>query len=129
MTEVPRRKGSFVNEATAWGSHITADFIVAESDRMRGVDGSRDIFVIRDHFTGLKHAYPCPDRQVENVVTCIKSFLGPDASRVHELYSDAGKELIAAAKEIGAISRTSQPGIFEIKRCDRTYQQRDRDDG
>ena len=111
LTQPPRFKGSFHNPAERWGSHLTADFIVARSDFMMGMDGSRDLFVVKDLWSGLKHAFPIPTNDADNVIECMKTLAGDSVWDIHQMYSDNAKEIIKAMQHYHILCRHSQAGI------------------
>ena len=112
MRQARHYKGSLVNEATRWGSHLTADFITTSGDGLKGVKGYRHIFVVGDLWSGLWHAYPTKSRAAEEVATCLKEFCGErGATQVHALYSDCGKEILSCLRHFGILHTGGQPGI------------------
>eukprot|EP00969_Alexandrium_andersonii_P024235 1057328-Alexandrium_andersonii.AAC.1 len=56
MTQPPRQAGSFQGVAECFGSCLTCDFIASNLDRMAGVYGARDVFVVKDIYSGLRRA-------------------------------------------------------------------------
>eukprot|EP00974_Lingulodinium_polyedra_P112453 10878977-Lingulodinium_polyedra.AAC.1 len=72
MSATPRRHGSFQNEARAWCEHLTADYITSKGDHMLGVDGYKHVFVIRDVWPGMCHAFPTQTRYFEETVEVFK---------------------------------------------------------
>ena len=67
-------KGSFKNEATFWGQHLTADHITSQKDKMLSVSGDRDALVIKDLYSGLKNLYPTKDKSALETERKIKEF-------------------------------------------------------
>ena len=66
--------GSFRVEAAAWGDHLTADHITSIKDRMLGVTDDKDVFVVRDPYSGLKHPYPLKTKSAAGTETSIQHF-------------------------------------------------------
>ena len=74
MKEKRKYAGSYKNTATRWGQLATGDHLVSTQDNMLGIDGSRDILVITYAFSGLKAAYPMPDRKADSTADAIRFF-------------------------------------------------------
>ena len=60
MKEKRKYAGSYNNTATLWGQLVNGDHIVSTQDKMLGIDGNRDIFLIKYAFFVFKAAYPLP---------------------------------------------------------------------
>ena len=104
------RKGSVQVDATHWGSHLVADYIVSKQDFMIGVGGYKHIFVIRDLFSRFLAAFATKTQSTEELVVHFKRFVGPRELDVHMLYSDMGKEIMAAMHQFKVFNRHPQPG-------------------
>jgi hypothetical protein len=76
MKEKRKYSGSYKNTATRWGQLVIGDHIVSTQDNMLGIDGSRDILVLKDAFSGFKAAYPMPDRKADSTSGPIRHFMG-----------------------------------------------------
>ncbi|MFM7989790.1 MAG: hypothetical protein ACKPKO_61800, partial [Candidatus Fonsibacter sp.] len=79
------------NTATKWGELVTGDHIVSTHDNMLGVNGSKDVMVMRDAFSGLKAAYPMPDTSADSTMMAIKLFKGN--REISRFYSDRSGEI------------------------------------
>ncbi len=58
------------------GQLFIGDHIVSTQDNMLGVDGNRDILVMKDAFSRLKAAYPVLDKTADSTADAIKHFYG-----------------------------------------------------
>eukprot|EP00969_Alexandrium_andersonii_P294544 13019108-Alexandrium_andersonii.AAC.1 len=65
---------------------------------MAGIHGAQDVFVVRDIWSGLLHAYPTPERDAEHIIEAMKMLAGDRVWDVHKMYSDCGKDIIKAMK-------------------------------
>ena len=54
------------------GELVTGDHIVSTHDNMLGMNGSRDMMVLKDAYSGLKAAYPMPDKSSDSTMMAIK---------------------------------------------------------
>jgi len=48
MKETRKYAGSYRDTATKWGELVTADHIVSTHDNMLGMNGSKDVMVLKD---------------------------------------------------------------------------------
>eukprot|EP00969_Alexandrium_andersonii_P024470 1068106-Alexandrium_andersonii.AAC.1 len=87
MLHPPRCKGSSVSEAIRFGARLTCDFLAAESGFMAGVHGVRDVFVARDIWSGLSHAFAIPDRGAKHVVEAAKMLAGDRVWDIRKMWS------------------------------------------
>ncbi|MFM7984643.1 MAG: hypothetical protein ACKPKO_35500, partial [Candidatus Fonsibacter sp.] len=88
---------------------VTGDNIVSTHDNMLGMSGSKDVMVLMDAFSGLKVAYPMPDKSADSMLTAIRLFKGNrDISR---FYSDRSGEIERALRLLHIPSDTSQLGV------------------
>eukprot|EP00974_Lingulodinium_polyedra_P110806 10716760-Lingulodinium_polyedra.AAC.1 len=79
---------------------------------MVGVSGYRSVFVIRDIFSGLYHAFPTKSRTAEGtIVECFKTFVGLKEKGVFKLYSDMGRKISVCAKSFHVLRQHGTPGI------------------
>eukprot|EP00969_Alexandrium_andersonii_P288002 12732459-Alexandrium_andersonii.AAC.1 len=62
MIQPPRHSGSFHVDAERFGSHLTCDFIASKLDFMAGIHGARDVFVVKDIYSGLRRAFATKSR-------------------------------------------------------------------
>ena len=76
---------------------------------MLGIDGSRDILVLKDAFSGFKAAYPMPDRRADSTADAIRHFKG--YRNIERFYSDRSGEIERALRDPHIVSDTSQPGV------------------
>eukprot|EP00974_Lingulodinium_polyedra_P126593 11198879-Lingulodinium_polyedra.AAC.1 len=90
MSATPRRHGSFQNEAKAWCEHFTADYITSKSDHMLGVDGYKHIFMIRDMWSGMCHAFPTKIRYTEETVEAFNTFVGANPNQEYHVIHQHG---------------------------------------
>jgi hypothetical protein len=74
MKEKRKYSGSTNTTATRWGQLVIGDHIVSTQDNMLGIDGSRDILVMKDAYYGFKAVYPMPDRKADSTADAIKHF-------------------------------------------------------
>ncbi|MFM7983686.1 MAG: hypothetical protein ACKPKO_30615, partial [Candidatus Fonsibacter sp.] len=64
------------NTATRWGELVTGDHITSVHDNMLGIEGGRDVLVMKDAYSGLKAAYPMPDKTADSTMLAIQHFKG-----------------------------------------------------
>ena len=78
MNEKRKYAGSYKNTATRWGGGqlVAGDHIVSTQDNMLGIDGNRDILAMKGAYSGLKAAYPMPDKRADSTADAIKHFMG-----------------------------------------------------
>eukprot|EP00974_Lingulodinium_polyedra_P024533 2374649-Lingulodinium_polyedra.AAC.1 len=76
---------------------------------MAGLKRFKNVFVIRDIFSGLYHAFPTKSRTAEDTIECFKTFVGPKENAIFKLYSDMGREIVVCAKEFHVLH---QHGTF-----------------
>ena len=108
MRKVKRYKGSFVNDASFWGQHLTADHITSVKDNMLGVTNDKNALVIQDMYSKLRHLYPTNTKNAEETTMCIRKFSGDRGIR--RLYSDNSGEIGAALKQLKIMPHNSLPG-------------------
>ena len=73
---------------------------------MLGIDGSRDIWVLKDAFSGFKAAYPMPDRKADSTAVAIRHVMGD--RKIERFYSDRSGEVERALRDMHIASDTSQ---------------------
>ncbi|MFM7986346.1 MAG: hypothetical protein ACKPKO_44240, partial [Candidatus Fonsibacter sp.] len=76
---------------------------------MLGMNGSRDVMVLKDAFSGLKAAYPMPDQSADSTMMAIKLFKGD--REISRFYSDCSGVIERALRLLNIPSDTSQPGV------------------
>ena len=91
------------------GQLVTGDHIVSTQDNMLGIDDSSDILVLRDACSGLKVAYPVPDKTADSIVEAIKHFKGE--RNIEMFYSDRSGEIERALRDLHMNSDASQLGV------------------
>eukprot|EP00974_Lingulodinium_polyedra_P001581 147767-Lingulodinium_polyedra.AAC.1 len=72
---------------------------------MLGVDGYKHVFLIRDMWSGMCHAFSTRTRFTEDTVEAFKAFVAANPNNVFKLYTDMGREIVAALKEFHALRR------------------------
>eukprot|EP00974_Lingulodinium_polyedra_P116146 11158051-Lingulodinium_polyedra.AAC.1 len=72
MAATPRRRGNFQSDAKAWCEHLSADFITSKEDHMLGVGGYKHVFLIKDLWSGMCHAFPTKRRTTEDTIEVFK---------------------------------------------------------
>ena len=77
---------------------------------MLGIDGNRDMLVMKDAYSGFKAAYPTPAKKADSTADAIKHFMGE--SKIERLYSDRVGEIECALRDLHIVSETSQLGIY-----------------
>ncbi|MFM7979396.1 MAG: hypothetical protein ACKPKO_08785, partial [Candidatus Fonsibacter sp.] len=109
MKESRQYAGSYKSTATRWGELVTGDHIASTQDNMLGIQGSRDIMVIKDAYSGLKSSYPMPDKSAESTIIAIKHF--QREREFARFYSDRSSEIEKDVKELRIPSNKSQPSV------------------
>ena len=103
--------GSFKHDATHWGQHVTGDHMVTLDELGKGLDGGVDAFVITDIFSGLRAAYPAPDKSADSTTMAIRTFVG--TRMVHKLYADRSGEISRALNNLDITPQDSQTGVSQ----------------
>ncbi|CAJ1370505.1 unnamed protein product [Effrenium voratum] len=101
-------RNAFKRPLKEWGDLITFDWITPERVDSLGVEGDKEVFTIRDVYSGMMMAYPCTDRGTEEVIRCLKDFIG--TGKVKIAYSDNADEFLRACRALGIQHDTSLPG-------------------
>ena len=96
MTEKRKHAGSHRNDTTHWGQLVAGDHITSTKDNMFGIDGIRDMLVVKDAFSGRKAAHPMADKSGESTMEAIKHFKGD--RRIEIFYSDRSGEIERALR-------------------------------
>ena len=89
----------------------TCDHIVSNHNNMLGMNGGRDMMVLKDAFSGLKAAYPMPDKSADSTMMAIKLFKGD--REISRFYSDRSGEIERALRLLNIPSDTSQLGVSQ----------------
>ncbi|MFM7987884.1 MAG: hypothetical protein ACKPKO_52085, partial [Candidatus Fonsibacter sp.] len=109
MKETRKYAGSYRNTATRWGELVTGDRITSVHDNMLGIEGGNDVLVMKDAYSGLKVAYPMPDKSADSTRMAIQHFKGN--REIYRFYSDCSGEIERALRDLHIVSDTSQPGV------------------
>ncbi|MFM7983421.1 MAG: hypothetical protein ACKPKO_29265, partial [Candidatus Fonsibacter sp.] len=109
MKEKRKYAGSYQNKATCWGELVTGDHITSTHDTMLGIEGGKDVLVMMDAYSGLKVAYPMPDKSADSTMMAIQQFKGN--REISRFYSDRSCEIERALRVLHITSGTSQPGV------------------
>ena len=72
---------------------------------MVGVGGCKHIFVIRDLFSQFLAAFATKTHNTEELIVHFKLFVGPKELDVQMLYSDMGKDILAAMQHYKVLTR------------------------
>ncbi|MFM7982090.1 MAG: hypothetical protein ACKPKO_22505, partial [Candidatus Fonsibacter sp.] len=76
---------------------------------MLGIEEGNDVLVMRDAYSGLKAAYPMPDKTADSTMMAIQHFKGN--REISRFYSDRSGEIERALRVLHITSDTSQPGV------------------
>ena len=106
---VRKLAGSCKRDATHWRQHVTGDHMVSLDEMGRGLDANADAFVITDVYSGLRAAYPTPDKSVDTTTMAIRTFAGDRT--IHKLYADRSGEISRPVQTIGIMPQGGQPGV------------------
>ena len=85
------------------------DHMVTMGELSRGIEGNRVVFVNMDITSGLRVAYPLPDKSAESTTMAIRMFAGK--RMLHKLYSDRSGEIHKALQHLASMPHGSQPGV------------------
>jgi hypothetical protein len=96
-------------EAESFGDLINGDHIVTIEKMDKSVDGKRDAVVLYDVATHYLGCYPTSTKSADETIQALQNLIGPQGL-VGMLYTDATKELHAAAKALGICKDRSTPG-------------------
>ena len=64
---------------------------------------------MKDAYSGLKAAYPMPDKKADSTAEAVKHFMGE--RNIERFYSDRWGEIERALRDLHTVSDTSQLGI------------------
>ena len=87
----------------AFGDQLTADHIIARSERSQGVTGQEDALLVVDRATKWVDCFPLKDKSAENSRVALLSFAGD--GHIGTVYTDGSRELDAAVRQLGVRSR------------------------
>ncbi|MFM7979920.1 MAG: hypothetical protein ACKPKO_11450, partial [Candidatus Fonsibacter sp.] len=76
---------------------------------MLGIEGGKDVLVMKDAYSGLKAAYLMPDKSADSAKMAIHHFKGN--REISRFYSDRSGEIERALRDLRITSDTSQPGV------------------
>ena len=88
-----------------FGDQLTADHVIARSERSQGVTGQEDALLIMDRATKWIDCFPLRDKSAENARLSLLSFAG--GVNIGTIYTDGSRELDAAVRLIGCTHDTS----------------------
>ncbi len=91
-----------------FGDQITADHIVAHSERSMGVTGDKAAVVVGDRATGWFEGYPLDAKSEAATLAAFRQFIGSE--KVKRAWSDNSPELIAAFNTLHITHDTSLQG-------------------
>ena len=83
--------------------------MVTRDELGKGLDGGVDAFVIMDIYSGLRAAYPAPDKSADSTTMAIRTFAGK--RHIHKLYSYRSGEISRALKNLSIMPQCGQPGV------------------
>ena len=63
-------------DASHWGQHVAGCHVVAVGDMGKGLNRSVDAFVVADLYSGLRVAFPSPDKSAESTTMAMRTFYG-----------------------------------------------------
>ena len=106
------RKGKTSSVGTfepSFGSSITADHIIANSEKSRGFSGETCALVLKEHHTKDIASYALKDKTSASALWALSDYVGPNA-KVGHVFSDNSPELKAAVEKLARAHGTSTPG-------------------
>ena len=109
MKHFRTRRGAFKRVLKKWGDLITFDFADLEWTNYMGVPDERELLVMRDRFTGVIQAFPLQGKSTDDIIPCLKRFIG-SRKVVLALNSDQAPQFVKACKELKITLDTSVPG-------------------
>jgi hypothetical protein len=114
VQRTPHRRKQFVKfwkgkpKPLAFGDQITADHIVAYSDRAQGVKGDCAVVVIGDRATGWFDGFPIAGKTIVDTSNALRHFGGSETLK--RAWSDNSPELISSFHALHIIHDTSTQG-------------------
>ena len=88
---------------------MTADHIIAHSERSQGFSGETCALVIKDHFSKDIGSYPLADKTAESARWAMSDFVGPNC-RIGHIFTDNSPELKSAVVQLAKTHGRSTPG-------------------
>ena len=95
-----------------FGVQITADHLIAETEKSQSFLGDKDAVIVYDRATRWKECYPVPTKSGDDVYTSLNHFAGPDVD-IKCIWSDGSKELKYGIKHLGWNHKLTTPGISQ----------------
>ena len=92
-----------------FGIIVTADHLIAHSEKSMGMTGEQDALVVKDRGTGWLECVPLASKSADDAYLALQDIRGPKGY-IHYLYTDNSRELIKAAQDLGIPHGTSTPG-------------------
>ena len=92
MRHFKTKRGAFKQQLKKWGDLVTFDFLTPERVSSMGIESDTNVFVIRDVYTGIRMAYPTVDLSTEEVVRCLKEFMG--RRKIKVAYGDDAPQFV-----------------------------------
>jgi hypothetical protein len=88
-------------EPAKFGDQVTADHLVAHSDRSRGVTMDTAALVVGDRFTGWFEGIPLKTKGVDSTLWGLRKFSGSE--KIVRAWSDNSEELLGAFTTLGTL--------------------------
>ena len=98
MRHYKTHRGAFNRRLKAFGDLVTFDFIDVQRIMDQGIHTDREIFVIRDRYTGIIWAYPSMEKFTSDVITAVNHFKG--LRKIKIAYADKAPEFEVAMKKL-----------------------------
>ena len=92
------QRGAFKRKLEAFGDLVTFGFIDTQRIMDQGIHTDREIFVIRDRYTGIFWAYPSMEKYTVDVIKSVNHFKG--LRKIKIACADKALEFEAAMKEL-----------------------------
>jgi hypothetical protein len=104
-----RRKKWFKGpKPETFGDQVTADHVVANSDRSMGVTGEKSALIIGDRATGYIGGFPLVSKDAEDAEHDIREFAG--SHKIKRAWTDCSPELILACRRMKILHDKATPG-------------------
>eukprot|EP00435_Cladocopium_sp_Y103_P020509 s934_g5.t1 len=91
-------RGAFQRKLTKFGDLVTFDFVDDRQVLAQDYGVEKNVFVIRDRYTGMIQAYPSARKNNETVISAVKMFMG--RRKIREAYSDMAPQFREAMKAL-----------------------------
>jgi len=108
------KKGGIDMADKPFGTIITADHLITNSEEDRGIKGERAGVVVADLSTKYMECYAVQDKDAIDAEASLSHFVGPSVE-VKSFYSDESPELVAAAKSLQWSHDLATPGRPQTK--------------